>query len=189
MSVRPGTSRWAWATTKAGFGFLISDFELKTKVKIAKLTGCLLALLLVSSAAGAAETGKLATFDPTVGVYKGKGDKCVRPTEDMRKNHMKYILHQRDETMHEGIRTEKYQLTNCVDCHADPKTNSVLGKNGFCASCHEYAAVSIDCFSCHSPSPEKAGEERKASLPVPNRLVDMMQSSTVPAAGAKEGSQ
>jgi len=189
MSVRPGTSRWAWATTKAGFGFLISDFELKTKVKIAKLTGCLLALLLVSSAAGAAETGKLATFDPTVGVYKGKGDKCVRPTEDMRKNHMKYILHQRDETMHEGIRTEKYQLTNCVDCHADPKTNSVLGKNGFCASCHEYAAVSIDCFSCHSPSPEKAGEERKASLPVQNRLVDMMQSSTVPAAGPKEGSQ
>ena len=35
---------------------------------------------------------------------------CVEPTEEMRANHMKYILHQRDATVHEGIRTEQYSL-------------------------------------------------------------------------------
>jgi len=83
-----------------------------------------------------------------------KGEKCVEPTEEMRRNHMEKILHQRDETMHRGIRTTKYSLKNCIDCHADPKTNSVLGKDGFCESCHNYASVSIDCFSCHNPKRE-----------------------------------
>ncbi len=112
----------------------------------------------VQAADTAAKTGGIG---PTIKIFKG--DKCVRPTEDMRRNHMKYILHQRDQTMHEGIRTETYQLTNCVDCHADPKTNSVLGKDGFCSSCHQYAAVTIDCFSCHSPSPENNGQPPKAA--------------------------
>ena len=65
-------------------------------------------------------------------------------------DHMEMILHQRDETMHQGIRTLKHSLKNCVNCHADPKTGSVLGQNGFCASCHTYAAVTMDCFSCHT---------------------------------------
>jgi hypothetical protein len=79
-----------------------------------------------------------------------RGEHCVEPTEVMRRDHMKMILHQRDMTMHQGIRTSKYSLKNCVDCHASTKTNSVLGKDGFCESCHHYAAVKIDCFECHS---------------------------------------
>ncbi len=82
------------------------------------------------------------------------GDKCVEPTEEMRRNHMEKILHQRDKTMHQGIRTTQHSLKNCIDCHADPKTNSVLGKDGFCESCHRYAAVQIDCFSCHNAQRE-----------------------------------
>jgi len=85
---------------------------------------------------------------PTVNVTQG--EQCVEPTDDMRRNHMKYIMHQRDKTMHDGIRTTKHSLKNCVDCHADPKTNSVIGQDGFCSSCHQYAAVTIDCFSCHT---------------------------------------
>jgi [DsrC]-trisulfide reductase subunit J len=154
---------------------------LKTKVKIAKLIGCLLSAVLLSSAALAAETDKTAAIGPVIKTYKG--DKCVRPTEFMRRNHMNLILHQRDETMHEGIRTEKYLLTNCVDCHANPKTNSVLGKDGFCESCHEYAAVSIDCFSCHSPSPEKTGPAQKAATPKPERLNGMARVSAQLNAG------
>ena len=124
----------------------------------------------------AAETAaKAGNIGPTIKTFKG--DKCVRPTEDMRRNHMKYILHPRDETRHEGIRTEKYQLTNCVDCHADPKTNSVLGKDGFCASCHQYAAVTIDCFSCHSSSPEKNGQPPKAAEAAPSPLMNLMRLS------------
>lgn len=85
---------------------------------------------------------------PTVNVTQG--EQCVEPTDDMRRNHMTYIMHQRDKTMHQGIRTSKHSLKNCVDCHADPKTNSVTGKDGFCSSCHQYAAVTIDCFQCHT---------------------------------------
>jgi len=83
-----------------------------------------------------------------------QGEKCVEPTPEMRRNHMEKILHQRDRTMHDGIRTKQYSFKNCVNCHADPKTNSVLGKEGFCESCHRYAAVSIDCFSCHTSERE-----------------------------------
>ena len=91
---------------------------------------------------------------PTIIIEK-EGE-CVEPEDIIRRNHMKFLLHQRDKTMHEGVRTEKYSLKKCVNCHANSKTNSVLGKDGFCASCHSYAAVSIDCFSCHSASPEKS---------------------------------
>jgi len=72
-------------------------------------------------------------------------------TEDMRRNHMKYLFQQRDRTMHEGIRTPRFSLKNCVDCHASAKTGSVLGPKGFCADCHAYASVKLDCFECHSP--------------------------------------
>jgi len=79
-----------------------------------------------------------------------KGEQCVEPVDVMRRNHMQLILHQRDKTMHEGIRTTQHSLNKCVDCHADKKTGSVLGKDGFCENCHRYSAVSIDCFECHS---------------------------------------
>ena len=45
-------------------------------------------------------------------VPKGKGEQCVEPTGEMRKNHMEMLKHQRDETMHNGIRTKKHALKN-----------------------------------------------------------------------------
>jgi hypothetical protein len=84
-----------------------------------------------------------------------KGDKCVEPIEFMRKNHMEVLLHHRDRTMHQGIRTTQHSLKACVECHANPQTGSVAaGKEDFCQSCHAYAAVKIDCFECHSTRPE-----------------------------------
>jgi hypothetical protein len=80
-----------------------------------------------------------------------RGEACVAPTAEMRRNHMKLLLRQRDLTLHQGIRDPRFSLKNCVDCHASRATGSVLGKDGFCSSCHTYAAVSIDCFECHSP--------------------------------------
>ena len=84
---------------------------------------------------------------------EGKGDKCVEDTSYMRRHHMELLKHHRDETMHQGIRTTKYSLKNCVECHANKETNSVLGKEGFCQSCHSYAAVKLDCFECHANKP------------------------------------
>jgi hypothetical protein len=85
---------------------------------------------------------------------------CVEPVPEMRRNHMKYILHHRDLTMHEGIRTKKFSLKECINCHNAPspkdgKVASIEDKNHdhFCSTCHNYAAVKIDCFECHSDKP------------------------------------
>lgn len=82
---------------------------------------------------------------------------CVQPEAEMRRNHMKYILHQRDETMHEGVRTRQYSLEECVNCHASKDESGdylpVNGPDQFCSSCHSYAAVNIDCFQCHATRP------------------------------------
>ncbi len=141
--------------------------------------GVLTALFAVS-AVYAAEPAKPSRVPvPSVSINKDKAEKCVEPTEVMRRDHMKLIQHQRDETMHKGIRTSKHSLKNCVECHADPKTGSVLGKDGFCATCHQYAAVTIDCFSCHTDKTEKrASAGEPASL---ERLVRL----SAPATGAK----
>lgn len=112
---------------------------------------------------------------PKVQIFRG--EECVEPEEVMIRDHMEMILHQRDETVHSGIRTTKYSLKQCINCHANPETNSVLGKDGFCVTCHQYAAVSIDCFTCHSNRPEP----NAAGLPPLNRLGEMMIKSSTDA--------
>ncbi len=80
-----------------------------------------------------------------------KGDVCVAPTGEMRRNHMNMLMHQRDGTVRQGLREPRFSLKNCIECHAGSETGSVLGKDGFCSSCHAYASVKIDCFECHTP--------------------------------------
>ena len=93
-----------------------------------------------------------------------KGDQCVEDEEWMRTNHYETILHQRDETVLHGIRTTKHSLKNCIDCHITPNAEGEYARYSnseqhFCASCHEYAAVSIDCFQCHADRPGNAVRE------------------------------
>jgi hypothetical protein len=82
---------------------------------------------------------------------------CVAPEEEMRRNHMEYILHQRDETMHEGVRTRQFSLEECINCHAVKDEQGeyvrVEDERHFCATCHTYASVKIDCFQCHADVP------------------------------------
>ena len=80
---------------------------------------------------------------------------CVEPTEEMRTNHMEYILDQRDATVHEGIRTKQYSLVECINCHVSdaPDAPRADSEKHFCNSCHTYASVSIDCFQCHADRP------------------------------------
>ena len=108
-----------------------------------------------------------------------KGDKCVRDGEYMRRNHMNILKHQRDETMRKGIRGSQDSLKNCVDCHVNPKTNSVASsKEDFCMGCHSYAAVKLDCFECHSRKPKAAaGAAPPVVAPVQNPEVKENQSS------------
>lgn len=105
----------------------------------------------MTGAAFAADTSRVPA--PTITIEKG--DKCVRDPEFMRRNHMELLKHQRDETVHKGVRGTDISLKGCIDCHASRKTNSVIGSNeNFCQSCHSYAAVKLDCFECHSSKPQ-----------------------------------
>ena len=85
-----------------------------------------------------------------------RGDKCVADPEFMRRNHMDLLKHQRNETVHLGVRGGRDSLQGCISCHASASTGSVAqAKGDFCVNCHSYAAVSIDCFECHASKPQR----------------------------------
>ena len=85
-------------------------------------------------------------------------DQCVEPTEFMRRYHMELLLHQRDETVHQGIRTKRHSLVECIACHAEKGSDgqfvSINAEGQFCQDCHATAAVSMDCFQCHATKPD-----------------------------------
>lgn len=111
-----------------------------------------LLLLGVSLNSLAASSGEPHKITPTP-----KGEACVEPTDVMRKNHMEFLLHQRDKTMHEGIRTKQYSLAECINCHATPGEDGKIARVGspehFCAGCHTFVGVKLDCFECHADRP------------------------------------
>lgn len=108
---------------------------------------CLVALLLPPLAPGADRVPK-----PVVRI--DKPGRCVEDTATMRREHPDVLRRQRDRTVREGIRTPRHSLKGCIECHANAKTGSVLGKQGFCQSCHDYAGVKLDCFGCHASRAE-----------------------------------
>ena len=89
---------------------------------------------------------------------RGKGVECVEPNDVMRRDHFRFLMHQRDDTVHLGVRTQKYSLTGCIECHAvqgdDGQYVPINAEGQFCQSCHAYAAVKIDCFTCHASVPD-----------------------------------
>ena len=88
-----------------------------------------------------------------------RGDSCVEDTDLMRRNHMDYLKHHRDEVMHQGVRTQKYSLKECLGCHVAPedkaRTAGQAEDGHFCQNCHEYAGVHLDCFQCHNTRPQE----------------------------------
>jgi hypothetical protein len=99
-------------------------------------------------------------------VAKAKTDKCVADTAYMRTNHMSEIQHQRDDTMRKGIRGGDFSLKECINCHVEEDSKARYGDNDhFCSGCHNYTAVTVDCFQCHADRPTKAGKTGyKASI-------------------------
>lgn len=96
-------------------------------------------------------------------VKAAKGEVCVEPLPVIRRDHMKFLMHQRDETVHGGIRGARHSLVGCIDCHAAKDDAGqwvrIDAPGQFCASCHAYAAVKIDCFQCHAALPTVAFTE------------------------------
>ncbi len=112
------------------------------------------AAALAGSALAAPPIAKNSAIAPTV--EAARGGACVEDPAVMRRMHMEYLKHQRDETVHGGVRGAKYSLKTCIDCHASKVNNSVSANaSNFCISCHTYAAVKIDCFECHAGRPAK----------------------------------
>ncbi|HYH18316.1 MAG TPA: cytochrome c3 family protein [Azospirillum sp.] len=113
-------------------------------------TFVLAALALVLSALGVVD-GAMAE-----GTAKWPGQ-CVADSATMRRNHFEMLLHQRDDTMHRGERPSDRSLGACLDCHAvkgaDGHAVTAADSRHFCRTCHDSAAVRIDCFSCHNSAP------------------------------------
>ncbi len=112
--------------------------------------------LLLSVAVNAIETPN----PPKANKQFSTEQACVEPIEIMRRYHGNFLKHHRNDTMHRGVRTTQHSLIECINCHvtADDDGNYPNIKEGsehFCRSCHNYAAVTIDCFECHASKPEK----------------------------------
>jgi len=77
--------------------------------------------------------------------------KCLEPTAYMRASHMELIDSWREAVVREG---QRYYVTSsgknvtmslsqsCLGCHSN--------KEQFCDTCHNYAAVKPNCWSCHN---------------------------------------
>ena len=91
-------------------------------------------------------------------------DKCVEPTDVMRAKHHIFVKHQSNETVGKGIRTKKYSLNNCINCHIQPLADgtypSVKSEEHFCSGCHIAAAAKVECFDCHASKPFKKVEKK-----------------------------
>lgn len=121
---------------------------------VATLISLLTAAMLLTAVASAAASEPSWLPKPA----RGQGEKCVADTDWMRRNHMTVLMHQRDSTVHDGIRTKRFSLKGCIECHAvkgaDGKPVPAASPQHFCRTCHDYAAVRMDCFECHASRSE-----------------------------------
>lgn len=99
--------------------------------------------------------------EPDVSTAKAKAEHCAISDDEseVRKNHMNYLLHKRDQTVHEGVRTKEHSFKECINCHV-PKLEGEnklrhTDEKHFCSTCHTYAGVKLDCFQCHTDQPEE----------------------------------
>jgi len=133
------------------------------------------ALLLPQTAIAAEDEGEQETLpfsdliltEPTQR-YSDESE-CVAPVSDMRRHHMNYILHQRDDTVREGIRTRQFALEECINCHAVKDESGeyvrVEDDRHFCSTCHTYTSTKIDCFECHADVPLRPSTLRSGLAP------------------------
>jgi hypothetical protein len=88
----------------------------------------------------------------------------VEDPKVMRRSHMDFLKHDRDDTVRRGIRGIKHSLSACVDCHASKVDGRVLGsEKHFCQGCHTFAAVKVDCFDCHASTARPAATAAAAA--------------------------
>ncbi len=116
------------------------------------LASVFLLALMIPGTAGAE------TLVPFPSIPKANDNPDYHGDEEIRKTHMLGLMHQRDETMHEGVRSKDDSLNACMTCHAvKSETGMAVSYDSpqhFCRVCHDYTAVTVDCFSCHASTPD-----------------------------------
>lgn len=140
------------------------------------IRACLLVIGIAIAGLTPAAAADFAKADYVTPGSKAAGlENCVRETAFMRRNHMELIEHQRDLTVHQGIRNTTDSLAGCVGCHVgydqQRQPLPVYTEGQFCRNCHEFAAVDMNCFGCHSGMPvhptgdsTRPGEAQKVGL-------------------------
>lgn len=115
-------------------------------------------LAVIGFAGGAAADGGPPVVPAATGAPHPEG------SDYWRLHHMDMMYHDRDQTMREGVRNLspddvaiKASIGTCFDCHAvKDESGEPVGfedPRHFCRVCHDYAAVTIDCFECHRSKP------------------------------------
>ncbi|MAF48222.1 MAG: Hdr-like menaquinol oxidoreductase cytochrome c subunit [Rhodospirillales bacterium] len=121
--------------------------------------GLMAVAVLLAGIAWAANDSARKSRVPMPNIPKALKEAEPGHAERLRNDHRQLLVHKRDQTMRQGIRTAKDSLKECVACHAVPGPDklpvSAQSPEHFCRVCHDYAAVSIDCFSCHASRPPK----------------------------------
>jgi hypothetical protein len=157
-----------WLQLNFNFSFNIS---LKKCLHNLPLSVAGLALLASFNTVHADEVEQ-SELGPKITISESSGDECVLPEDQMRREHPDLLKHDRIQTLREGVRAQADStgtlksldgsLKQCVNCHATKDENNkyvrIDNDEHFCASCHKYAAVTIDCFQCHRDIPEGSGD-------------------------------
>jgi hypothetical protein len=96
---------------------------------------------------------------PAIQKLAEKDRKCVMPKDYMRASHMQMLIDWREAVVRDGQREfvnpegKKYvaSLSNtCMECHSN--------KTQFCDQCHNYVAVTPNCWGCHLDKEQKVAK-------------------------------
>ncbi len=116
----------------------------------------LITLIMIGLAVPALSQGLLPDVPKASGAPHPEGNAYWRI------NHPDLLKHDRKLTVRLGERDVTASLAECVTCHArngaDAKPVTIASDQHFCRTCHDYAAVKIDCFQCHSSVPPDLGQ-------------------------------
>jgi predicted CXXCH cytochrome family protein len=131
------------------------------------MTRLLSLLALLTALLGGAAVATAGSFLPEV--PKATGEIHPEGNDFWRKNHMDLMRHDRDLTMRQGERDVQASLGACFDCHSVKNETgdylTVADERHFCRSCHDFAAVRVDCFMCHRSTPGEDNPNLVMSAP------------------------
>ncbi|MBW2145832.1 MAG: sulfate reduction electron transfer complex DsrMKJOP subunit DsrJ [Deltaproteobacteria bacterium] len=119
------------------------------------ITGLIIFLVLITFPTWYNLVQGKASYVPELKIVT-KEKECIEPTPYMRANHTELLTLWRESVVREGDRVyvgaggKKYIMSlqnTCMNCHSN--------KTEFCDRCHNYSAVTPNCWDCHIAPKEK----------------------------------